>query len=605
MAVVITALSPGRGREGDTLTITGTGFAASGNAVTVDGQAASIATEGTTEIVVTVPGSLTTDQFVYVRVTNVVYDEVLWWSKDEQEDIGNSDIIGQRPGPEEIARGLENENPVYQEAKDYERVATLAEYNRRINDIDSAGIISGGEITSNGDGSVAVASGLALLSIADAAMGRHRLFAFDADASVSLTDDVLNYVYLDYDSGTPSIDAVIDPTSLDHRTQFVIGVVFREGTEVHGNHAGQRIENFTHKVFMHQYRSHPVQITDGGVVSEVPDRYLDITEADAYFALNYLELDAFDSSASADAFTYAYRDGVGGWTFVEDQEQIDNTQYDDGSGLLATLVANRYGVHWVYLLLDEFDSSTHVYVLYGQGNYTLAEAEAAAPPSIVPDEISALGVLAAKITIQKSAANFYLVENPRENDFVFAPVSDHGGLAGLGDDDHTQYFLADCSRVFSGDPTPDGADTRTLGSATAEYADIYIGEAGKAYFGLDQDAQVWHSGAAFYLDNRTGITYFADNGTNRWAITTSGFFVPGASESSDPHLTRFIRSTSATRPTRSSSVWTRTSRWACRVAYSRSVAGQRSQGMSASASPLRYPHSTSIRTDRKSASILG
>jgi hypothetical protein len=42
---------------------------------------------------------------------------------------------------------------------------------------------------------------------------------------------------------------------------------------------------------------------------------------------------------------------------------------------------------------------------------------------------------------------------------------DHGTLGGLGDDDHTQYFLADGSRDISGSITPDAGNSYDLGSA--------------------------------------------------------------------------------------------------------------------------------------------
>lgn len=70
--------------------------------------------------------------------------------------------------------------------------------------------------------------------------------------------------------------------------------------------------------------------------------------------------------------------------------------------------------------------------------------------------------------------------------------ADHGAaLVGLLDDDHTIYFLADCTRAFGGDPIPDGADTRSLGSVDAEWLNLYMGVAGKIYFRLDQTVNLY------------------------------------------------------------------------------------------------------------------
>ncbi len=46
-------------------------------------------------------------------------------------------------------------------------------------------------------------------------------------------------------------------------------------------------------------------------------------------------------------------------------------------------------------------------------------------------------------------------------------AADHGGLSGLGDDDHTQYTLADGSRAFSGDQAMGGNKLTGLGTPTA------------------------------------------------------------------------------------------------------------------------------------------
>lgn len=68
-------------------------------------------------------------------------------------------------------------------------------------------------------------------------------------------------------------------------------------------------------------------------------------------------------------------------------------------------------------------------------------------------------------------------------------------------DDHTQYFLADCTRAFAGDPIPDGADTRSLGSVDAEWRNIYMGEAGRIYFRLDQSVDLYSSAAGVLKTN--------------------------------------------------------------------------------------------------------
>ncbi|RLI51516.1 MAG: hypothetical protein DRP09_19185 [Candidatus Thorarchaeota archaeon] len=52
-------------------------------------------------------------------------------------------------------------------------------------------------------------------------------------------------------------------------------------------------------------------------------------------------------------------------------------------------------------------------------------------------------------------------------------VSDHGELTGLGDDDHTQYLLADGSRFVSGNLSPAADSTYNLGAGNWRWYKLY------------------------------------------------------------------------------------------------------------------------------------
>lgn len=55
--------------------------------------------------------------------------------------------------------------------------------------------------------------------------------------------------------------------------------------------------------------------------------------------------------------------------------------------------------------------------------------------------------------------------------FIDASGIDHGGLAGLGDDDHTQYTLADGTRAFTGDQSMGTNQLTNVGDPTATTID--------------------------------------------------------------------------------------------------------------------------------------
>jgi len=307
----------------------------------------------------------------------------------------------------------------------------------------SGGYFEGGEITDNGDGSIRVSSGSGIIRSSDSPIADSYLFTWNEASSVSLTDNSINYIYVDYNGGNPVIGAEVSQTGTS-RTRFYLGKVYREGTTLHITQAGlvlsevaKRLQQRIVSIFGE------IAYGSGLAVSEAGTRNLNVSPGNIFAGLNIVSITEKDTSGT-DTFRYYYRDGTGGWTYT-DETQISNQYYDDGTGTLATLTANRYGVHWVYICADD-----KLCVVYGQGDYTLAQAEAALPPSSLPDYILHMGILVAKIIIQKNDTSFYSVESAFEREFIPKPATDHGSLTGLGDDDHTQYVLVNGSRSMTG-----------------------------------------------------------------------------------------------------------------------------------------------------------
>jgi hypothetical protein len=79
--------------------------------------------------------------------------------------------------------------------------------------------------------------------------------------------------------------------------------------------------------------------------------------------------------------------------------------------------------------------------------------------------------------------------------------------AGTGD------ILADGSVAFTGAPIPSAANTVALGSVTAEWADIYLGDGAVINLGNDQDVTITHVADTGVLLNSTRQMQFGDSGT--------------------------------------------------------------------------------------------
>lgn len=312
--------------------------------------------------------------------------------------------------------------------------------------INSAARLWGGMITDNGDGSVAVAEGAGMIKSIDAGpetvpdsidggQGSSLHYVhWAADASVTLTDDAYNYIYFD---GTDStIKATTNFYSISFTQDFTLGRAYRDGTDITVRLCGTNLWNFNRRVQLFGEEVFPVVRGTGLLLSETGTRNIAITAGVLWTELvNRFSVDAFNSSTGG-TFSYWYRSATPGqWTQTTGNTQINNLNYDDGDGTLGVLTASRYGVHWVYVVHDGT-----VHVVYGQGDYTLTEAQEATPPATIPGLLSSYATLVGKIIIQKSASVFTSTESAFTTLFQTSGATVHNDLSGLQGGTTNEYY---------------------------------------------------------------------------------------------------------------------------------------------------------------------
>ena len=300
----------------------------------------------------------------------------------------------------------------------------------------SAGKISGGEITDNGDGTVSVAAGTGYIKTTDNDIGSTKFFDWDADLSLEITNNTTKYIYVSYNAGSPIV-ATSATIPSDRNTNVLLGMVYREDSTIHIVSAGLYIGGFPKNVFFKDIEVNgKLQRVLGLSISETGTRNIEISSGIVYAGYSRTIVPGFDSSGT-DKFTYHYGDDSHGWASVADQTQIDNTQYyDSTAGALATLSNNnRYGVHWVY---EEVSGLVHV--VYGTGDYTLSEAQLAQPPSSIPTLLMDFCLLIGKIVIQKNAASFESTESAFTQKFTPSLVFAHNDLSALQGGTTDEYY---------------------------------------------------------------------------------------------------------------------------------------------------------------------
>ena len=151
-------------------------------------------------------------------------------------------------------------------------------------------------------------------------------------------------------------------------------------------------------------------------------------------------------------FTYWFRDGSGGFSFVTSQTQVDVNNFDDGSGTLAPMTAGKFKKDALYVSV--FDSAVEYHLVYGQEQFdSQSEAEVGNLP-IVAEDLRVFAWRSSGVVILKAAASITSIVDERP--FIgqlstgTTEASDHGLQGGLGDDDHPQYQLGSEKNVANG-----------------------------------------------------------------------------------------------------------------------------------------------------------
>lgn len=298
--------------------------------------------------------------------------------------------------------------PTYQTIQDY------------LNTIQSGAIITKTDdlsMVDNGSGALNVGAGKGLIKTTNSEVGNTIFFEWDAMIDIALSGDALNWVYVDYNGGTPIVAVTVTLTNINHKTQIVIGRVYKEGSDLHILKVGAFFADYMMRHCNRDFEIHYFSYASGALVTEKATRNVGVSAGIFYCALNRIPTNTFDSSGS-DTFRVFYRASPSGWTILTSQTQISNTQYDDGDGTPGTVTPNQYGIWWVYMHHD-----SHVDIVMGQDSYTLAEAEDALAPAVIPAVLVNMAILIAKIIVKRGGTNFTLIQPQVDGNIIsLAPV---------------------------------------------------------------------------------------------------------------------------------------------------------------------------------------
>lgn len=320
-----------------------------------------------------------------------------------------------------------------------------------------AGAVTVPSITDNGNGSVTVGAIDVVLFDNATQVGTARKYSLPS-LTVTLIDGSTNYIIADYASGSPALANTTNVGLINESSVVPIYTIYRSGTFLHiqsWDSLGNGLANKLHQSIVKTQR---YRRESGLALGETGTRNITLGSGIVWTGANSVSLSSI--STATDNLFYFLRTGASSWT-TQVVTQYNNTNYWNGT-TTASLTNNRYAVNWVYRGVE---SQKHIYVVLGEGDYTLPQAQASQPPANLPSHITSHAILVGRIIIVKSAATATQIDSAFNVVFSGSSASDHNSLTGLqGGTTGEYYHLTSAGKT--------AADTLT---GTANYVSKFTG----------------------------------------------------------------------------------------------------------------------------------
>ena len=306
-----------------------------------------------------------------------------------------------------------------------------------VNLINSTGRVSGGTISDAGGETINVTAGAGFIKAEDNDTAELLSFDWATSNGIAVPSGV-NYVGVIYNAGSPEVD-IRQTDNYDLDTEFALGKVVNEEGTLHILNSPWWVSDGITNI-LERFKAAGHLVRDGHIggliLSVLGTRNIAVTAGTLWSLLNEFPITAIDTSVSGTVETY-WVNSSGEWTDA-DISQYPITQWNDTTlDALQNMNNNYYANWWVYVEADDDEVS----LIYPQAQYVnSASAEAETPPTDIPTHISENGILIGRILFKKGTDAPVEVQTVWDTTFTASQAADHGNLAGLIDDDHTQYL---------------------------------------------------------------------------------------------------------------------------------------------------------------------
>lgn len=251
--------------------------------------------------------------------------------------------------------------------------------------------------------------------------------------TLTLLDNTKYYICATYNNGNPIVYAETDIGIANDSAVLVIYTLFTEGNELDVLDWGFEGISLANRINERLIDTDRYGIV-GGFGLSASSRVITIAGGEFYLGSNKIAYNSITSNVNE--CELIWRNGSGGFN-EQDVTLYPNTQYDNGSGTLATLTDTHYGIVWIW---KSAGNPIEMYAMLGDQSYANLElAKGGKIPPDIPEKVSLGAFLVGRIIFQKGSSTA-IVESAFDTVFNANAPTLHNSLLNLQGGSVGEYY---------------------------------------------------------------------------------------------------------------------------------------------------------------------
>lgn len=271
------------------------------------------------------------------------------------------------------------------------------------------------------------------------ATGTLKHYIIPQSNTITLVDNTVNYIYIDYNSGTPIYKNTTDVLLINESNTIPVNTILVTSGNPHlsdWDSLGNGLVNKLHKRLVKTQR----HAYESGLRLSESNGNIKINSGIVWRGAKSFDLLEVNSNGTNTSYWFFYKHVSGVWTLDLTTNTYNNTQYDDGTNLVALGTGdNKFTINWIFRGVENYQHGYYILGNKGYKNLPTAIAETKIPE--LPTQISTHAILVGRVIVEQNS-NIITVESSFDgNIFTGSVINEHNQLSGLnvGDYQHLTY----------------------------------------------------------------------------------------------------------------------------------------------------------------------